>query len=346
MTLAQRIKLITFIVVVALLITVTCVSATWVYAETPLEPETTLIEIQVFPWEGSEILPDDVVGENHKVLINNILNGVMTDSNGKTVEIGINNPDSEISNQIEDRISKRKYTFGSMDYYDSDEMNAIFGLDAADLTFMMYSPQNNTSVKYLYTTSCDLGEAGLLWWGNAKYPTGERIYPIYRTRLEYVEQHDEKGKSYYEWVAVKTVLGSAESSYYDNDTFGSAVSKNPAFNPTTFAPVNTEDCESGETAIAMGKTINNAIYIPLGAVVNEVVYSTDVTYFKYTASTSGTIKITPGVKREYLSIKVYSDSALSNLVASAVGKELSFNASARTYYIVATGDMDLSFTIK
>jgi hypothetical protein len=342
----KSIKIVTLIIVVALLFTIAGVSAAWLYADTPPDPVDTLLEFEVFPWTGSEILPDDVVGQNHKVLINNILNGTMEDSNGKTVEIGLNNPDSEISSQIDDRISKRKYTFGSMDYYDSEEMNAIFGLDAANLTFMVYSPQNDTNVKYLYTTSCDLGEAGYLWWGNAKYPIGERVYPIYRTRLELQDTVDENGKATQVWVAVKTVLGSAESAYYDNDTFGSTISKNPAFDPTTFAPVNSEDCESGETAIDMGSSVSTAIYIPLNAVVDEDAYSTDKTYFKYTASSSGVLRFTPTAESDDLTISVYSDAQLKTLVASGTGKEISFNASARTYYIVATGDMNVNFTIQ
>ncbi len=342
----NRIKNVTLILAVALILAVTGVSATWIYAVRSPDRVEASVEVQLFPWEGSEILPDDVVGENHKALIDNIINGTMTDSNGKIVEIGLNNPDSQISQQIDDRISKRKYTFGSMDFYDSEEMHAIFGLEAANLTFMVYSPQNNTNVKYLYTTNCDLGEAGYLWWGNAKYPTGERIYPIYKTRLEYQTSTGSNGKPTKEWVAVKTVLGSAKSAYYDNDTFGSAISKNPAFDPTTFAPVNAEDCESGETAIPMGKTTDNAIYIPLGATVDETAYSTDKTYFKYTASSNGTVKITFTEKSKYLTVSVYSNKALTNLVATGTGQDFTFNTSSTTYYIVATGDMEVNFKIQ
>ena len=104
---------------VALLFSITGVFAAWIYAVRSPDSITTTVEVQLFPWEGSEILPDDVVGENHKVLIDNIINGTMIDSNGKLVEIGLNNPDSQISEQIADRTSKRKYTFGSMDFYDS-----------------------------------------------------------------------------------------------------------------------------------------------------------------------------------------------------------------------------------
>ena len=346
MSVFKSIKTVTLIIVVALLFSITGVFAAWIYAEEAPDPKEVTIQFQLFPWDGSEILPDDVVGENHKVLIDNIVNGTMTDSNGKLVEIGLNNPDSQLSEQIDDRLSKRKYTFGSMDFYDSEEMHAIFGLEAANLTFMVYSPQNNTNVKYLYTTSCDLGEAGLLWWGNAKYPTGERVYPIYRTRIEYQTSVDSKGKTVQEWVAVKTILGSAKSAYYDNDTFGSAISKNPAFDPTTFAPMNSEDGESGETAVEMGKTINNAIYIPLDTVVDETAYSTDKTYFKYTASSSGTVRIIPLEKDGNLTISVYSNTGLTNLVASGTGKEFSFSCSSGTYYIVATGDMDVNFKIQ
>lgn len=316
------------------------------YTATTSESLQSILNFYFGLWEGSEILPDDVVGFNHKVLIENIVNGTMTDSNGNLVEIGLNNPDSQLSEQINDRISKRKYTFGSMDFYDSEEMHAIFGLEAANLTFLVYSPENDTNVKYLYTTSCDLGESGLLWWGNAKYPTGERVYPIYRTRLEYQEKVDEKGEKVQEWVAVKTILGSAKSAYYDNDAFGSAISKNPAFDPTTFAPCKAEDCESGETAIDMGSSVSTAIYIPLGTTVDEVANSTDKTYFKYQSLSNGTVTISPTDKSELLTISVYSDASLESLIVSETGKDVSFNASEITYYIVATGDSEINFTIK
>ena len=172
-------------------------------------------------------------------------------------------------------------------------------------------------------------------------------YPIYRTKLVYKEVGvDENNNSIYNWVAEKTVLGSAKSAYYDNDTFGSAAVQNPAFDPVSFAPISAEDCESGESPITMGDSMNSAIYIPLGTTVDEVANSADKTYFKYQALSSGTVKITPTEKSEFLTISVYSDESLKELVATGTGAQISFDASEMTYYIVATGDTEVNFTIQ
>lgn len=337
----KRISLV--IAMFVLILSVVGVSASWIYAVKPIEPVVEKIEIDIFPWEGSDILPDDVIGQNHSALIANMLNGTMTDSNGNQINIGINNPNSELSTQIDNRLDRNKYTFGSMDVWDSEQMNSIFGLEAAELTFMIYSPRDNTSVKYLYTTGCDLGETGTLWWSNENYPIGERIYPIYRTRLELEEYAD--GST--EWIAVKTVLGSANSAFYDNDYFGSSISKNPAFDPLTFAPYYSEDCESGETAIAVGSTVSNAIYTYSGQSVSVGKNSADeTTYFKFPVSSAGTATITRGENSTHLLLEVYSDVGLNNLVATNQGNTLSFSAQRNTtYYIKATGDVTVEFVI-
>lgn len=289
-------------------------------------------------WDGSEILPDDVVGENHKVLIENILGS----------DVGLNNENSSLSNKVNNRIDNGKYTFGSMDTWDNAEMKQIFGLDAKNLSFIIYSPPEDTSVKYLYTTNCDLGEESYIFQANKNnYPIGERIYPIYRTKLVYkVVDVDENNTPVYDWVGEKTVLGSAKSEFYDNNFAGSAIVKSPAFDPTTFMPTRAEDCEEGEECISPGKSIENAIFIPLGTTVDEVAYSTDKTYFKYQAQANRTVTITPTEKSELLTISVYSDESLTTLVVSDTGKQISFNTKATTYYIVATGDTEVNFTIQ
>ena len=96
----------------------------------------------------------------------------------------------------------------------------------------------------------------------------------------------------------------------------------------------------------MGKSIENAIYIPLGTTVDEVAYSTDKTYFKYQAQANRTVTITPTENSELLTISVYSDESLTTIVVSDTGKQISFNTYETTYYIVATGDTEVNFTIQ
>ena len=308
------------------------------YTPTTAESLHSILNFYFGFWDGSEILPDDVVGENHKALIENILRN----------DIGLNNETSSLSNKINNRIGNEKYTFGSMDTWDDAEMKQIFGLDAKDLSFMIYSPPEDTSVKYLYTTSCDLGkESYILQSGGNNYPISERIYPIYRTKLVYkVVDVDENNKPVSDWVGEKSVLGSAKSAFYDNNIAGSFFVRNPAFDPTTFMPTREEDCEEGEECISLGKSIENAIYIPLGTTVDEVAYSTDKTYFKYQAQANRTVTITPTENSELLTISVYSDESLTTIVVSDTGKQISFNTYETTYYIVATGDTEVNFTIQ
>ena len=325
------------------------------YKATTSESLQSILNFRFELWDGSEILPDDVVGFNHKVLIENILNGTMVDENGNEVKIGMNNPDSELNKQIDDRMTidgwwdTARYTFGSMDVRDNQEMSNLFGLDASQLSFMIYMPEDEENIRYLYTTSVYLGESGWVLGNDAKptCPIDERIYPIYRTKLVYKEvEVDENNNHVYEWVAEKTVLGSAKSAYYENDTLGALAVQNPAFDPLSFAPILGEDCESGESPITMGDSMNSAIYIPLGTTVDEVANSTDKTYFKYQALSSGMVKITPTEKSEFLTISVYSNESLTELVVSGTGAQISFDASEMTYYIVATGDTEVNFTIQ
>ena len=336
------VKITTVIIAVVLLLIMGGVAAAWIYPTTDITSQNLTIYPHAFPWEGSEILPDGIEGENHSVLINNIINGVMTE-NGKEVGIGLNDPDSELNEQLASREKRNKYTFGSMDAWDSSQMNSLFGLDAAELAFMIYSPKDNDNLKYIYTASNDLGSSG--WFsGNPNYPIGERIYPIYRTRVEY--KLTESGN--YEWVAVKTVIGSAQSKYYDNDYFGSGVVKNPAFDPLSFAPLNATDCESGETAIAMGADTTNAIYVYNGrTVILNVASNGTTTFFKYTAKSNGTAKIIVNDHIDSINAKVYSNSALSSEVSTIHdGNSYSFNVrSNTTYYISITGNQELNFML-
>ncbi len=337
------VKTIIILTVVIFILTIGGVAASWSYATHPIDDVKMIIYPHAFPWEGSEILPDGIEGENHNLLINNLLNGTMTDSRGNEVGIGLNTPNSELNQQLDERENRNKYTFGSMDAWDTDQMHSLFGLDASKLAFMIYSPPNNENLKYLYTTNGDLGDSG--WFsGSPNYPLGERIYPIYRTRLEY--QLNSNGE--YEWVAVKTVIGSAKSQYYDNNIFGSGVVKTPAFDPLSFAPLHSSDCESGETAINMGSSASNAIYVYSGRqVILNVASDNTITYFKYAASSGGTATININQDSNKIIPKVYSNANLTNSVAlNANGNIYRFSTTRNTtYYFTITGSQNLDFTL-
>lgn len=338
----RSIKMTTIIIALVLLLTIGGVAAAWVYPTNDVTKQALTLYPHAFPWEGSDVLPDGIAGENHTLLINNILNGVMV-QNGVETSIGLNNPNSELNEQIEQRENRNKLTFGSMDAWDSAQMHSLFGLDAAELAFMIYSPKNNDNLKYLYTTSNDLGSSG--WFsGNPNYPIGQRIYPIYRTRLEYV-LNDEGA---YEWVAVNTVIGSAESQYYDNNIFGSGLVKNPAFDPLTFAPLNTKDCETNEEAVAMGATTQNAIYLYNGKTfILTVASHSTTTFFKYTATSNGTAQLMINKHIDSIVPKVYDSATLSNEVAlTKDGNTYSFAVKNNTtYYISITGNQELNFML-
>lgn len=345
----------TVIIIIVFLFCITGVYATWSYSTGPVIPKSANVDIQFFPWEGEEILPEDEIGYNHRQLIENILNGTMI-SGGQTVKIGMNNPDSALSQEIDDRITSNgfwdpaRYTFGSMDARDNSEMSNLFGLAASQLSFMIYMPKNDKNVRYLYTTGVYLGESGwLLSSAKPTYAIGERIYPIYRTKIVYKEVGvDDNNKPVYEWVAEKTVLGSAESSYYENDTFGSGVVQNPAFEPTTFKPISSIDCEPGESAVVLGTNTSNAIWTYVGqSLSGQIDDVTTIIYFRIKATSNSTITITPATNAYGIVIKVYSDSALRNLVSTTNETgTTTFSASNNTvYYYTVSGTQNVSFTI-
>jgi len=349
----SSLKILTIIIGLVAIIATGGVFATWHYSQGSLKSITTNLTITTSPWEGSEILPDDLVGQNHRQLIENILNGKMTDNKGKEIGIGLNAPNSELNQQLDSRENRNKTTFGSMDAWDSAQMNSLFGLEAAKLSFMLEFNENEPNVKYLYTTGVYLGTSGnILGWPkpNPTFEIGEIIYPIYRTKLIYKNiGKDNKGKDVYEWVAEQTVLGSAKSAYYDNDYLGSFAVKNPAFDVTTFAPINQEDCESGETARPLGNSVSNAIALYVGETVMEYPKDTQtVIYFTLTPENAGTVTITSTESSGAYNMTIYSDSQLENAIASTTyGQTLTFDAiGGATYYIKAYGNIVISFKIE
>ena len=93
-------RFISVLCLLILLVSVGGVFADWRFSTDPPQAvrHEFLMGINEFSWEGSDILPDDVQGEDHAWLIGNLINGT---KNGKV--IGLDNPDSDLNDYIQDR---------------------------------------------------------------------------------------------------------------------------------------------------------------------------------------------------------------------------------------------------
>ncbi len=156
-------------------------------------------------WEGADILPNEE-GESHVTLINNLING--TDSTG--ADVGLNNPQSAISQNLENRLNGGLWgLFNESDYYGSMDgtildqnidMEGVFNTDTLGLSFIVQVIDDLTY--YIFTTNVDLGKSGA-----PNIALGERIYPIYRSVI--VRENTSS-----DFVVTSTDVGSAPSSYY------------------------------------------------------------------------------------------------------------------------------------
>lgn len=302
------------------------VSASWKYAEGDYKnvEQDLSVEIENFVWAGSEVLPDDVQGEDHHSLIAAIVHG----------QNGLNTPNSALNQQITARKdSWRSWdTFGSMDWRDEAEMNDLFNLETDGLSFMLYFPDDQPNKQYLFTTSVDLGEPG--WFSAApNIPIGEYVYVVYRTELTW---DDTLG----EWVEEQTEVGYAKSAYYNNDLLGSVARKCPAFDATSW------------TAGKLGTTRATSIYAYVGETTTAYVDSaTEVAYYDLTNGTAGTRSVTSTNLDCSITImdKNGKTLATSQIVTAGDGSKsvsVSWSASANTlYYIAVSGDTSMTFTI-
>lgn len=202
----------------------------WYYSTAPADPQYHQVPIEIgdFLWDGSGDLPtDDIVGENHVSLIDNIINHP---------EHGLNASNSYLNKQIDNRkdggIGWRdgRDTLGSMAVTQSSELNEIFGLSASSLHFLIQFVGNNEY--YLFTTGVYLGERGAVGIfgnntqsGKPATPLGQPIHPIYKTVVQKID-----GK----WTAVSTVEGYALSDWYDESRSSANATQIPSFDPHTF----------------------------------------------------------------------------------------------------------------
>lgn len=177
--------------------------------------------LDVFPWDGSDVLPDDDQdGVNHGVLIEAILNGTY-DGQG----IGLNQPNSYLNNEIHDRSNSFLWfgsdTLGSMDFWESNDINKYFNTRTQNVSFVLHFPDGVDDTYYLYTLDVELADSD----GNPVTPIGQNISPVYRTVL----QKNSEGV----WEAISTETGYAKSAYYDNRITGSYL-RYPSIDPDSW----------------------------------------------------------------------------------------------------------------
>lgn len=334
--------LILFIVVIIALSTAG-VYATWQYATIHSDAieEVFSVGLNEFKWTGSEDLPSDTQGEDHAWLITNLVAG--TDDSGSV--IGLNNPNSEINEYIDDRLAggwgwKRDY-FGSMAVTGGSYMEQIFGTEAEGLSFIIRVISDYEY--HIFTTSIDLGERGSANWlgtsnskpGDPNVPIGQYIYAIYRTVLTRTSTREE-------WSIVETKRGKALSDWYDENRSNANVTQIPSFDATTWV-----EAEMGGAA-----NTEQAIWTFVGD--SPTAYATDdmpVVYYRITPETAGARTIL--TYNSKCTIKIYDKNANQIAVSSkgsdASGTEtvsVTFTASANTlYYISITGDSSMNFTV-
>lgn len=307
------------------LVTTAGVSATWLYAEyeTTEQVITTEVSLKPFYWEGSTETQGGQ-GEDHKYLLDNIIED-------------LNSNDSYLEDQILDRQSSGIFgwygwdTFGSMDVRDEAQIKDLFGLEAEGLNFLIYFPKNNKNIRYVFTTSVDMGTPGT---GNnyvMNIAEGKMVYSVYRTTLELIDGN---------WVGVVTELGAAPSKFYDNDWLGSLVVKCPSFDPTKWV------------AGKQGTSTSNAIYAYVGLSTTAYVDSeTEASYYVLTSSASGTRTVTTYNANVHLTVT-------SNNSSVSVKKTTNVDAEGKTYYVFTysvtnnrtyymcfSGDKAMTFTL-
>lgn len=319
-------KIISIVIGFLVILSIGGVYATWRYSQGVCIDSYENLKIDVFPWEGSSILPkDDQIGENHKTLIENILNGTTTDANGNIIELGLNSPDSYINTEIESRSNGSWWatsdTLGSMDYWESAEIDNYFNTSTENLSFVLYFPDGVADTYYLFTTGVDLEYNGS---PNIEY--GENVYPIYRTVLS----KNTEGV----WKAIETKLGYAQSAWYDNRITGGFL-QTPSFDPSSWT--------EGE----LGHTPDTAIWTYRGQ--STTAYPADATspvYYKIQPESATTYTVYTTNPSAQIFVLDENQNEVDVTDGSQGGNTITFTAKANTlYYFKLVGDISVSFSI-
>ena len=281
----------------------------------------------VMPWEGADELPNQSeYGNNHKILIENVLSGTYVSGNS-TQNIGLNTPNSYLVQEIQSRknISYRDADqLGSMDLWQSDRINEFFNLSTSsnEVEFILKFPDGSDDTYYLYSTSVNLGDG----W-TPEIPVGTYIYPVYKTTL----QRNSAGV----WEAISTEVGRAKSARYSNPYTGLALGN--AFDTSSW--------EKGK----FGTSFDNAIYTKLNySMPVETHEESTETYYYYDSSSTTNVSVTVENSTKAV-VYVYNNNG--NLVTtlnntSQGSQKVTFKPSRNTrYYVKVTGDVYCTFTI-
>ena len=301
--------------------------AEWKYSEAISADIDIDIKVMVLPWEGADELPNQSeYGNNHRMLIENILNGTYV-SSGQTQGIGLNTENSYLVSEIEKRkdISYRDANqLGSMDIWQSDRINEFFNLSEASnkVEFILKFPDGSDDTYYLYSTSLDLGDG----W-SPEIPVGTNIYPVYKTTI----QRNTDGV----WEATSTEVGYAKSARYNNPYTGLALGN--AFDTNSWV--------KGK----LGTGFDDAVYTKLNyAMPVETHSETAETFYYYDSSSTTNVSVTVQNSDKAV-VYVYDNNG--NLVSTrdntVQGSQIvTFKPSRNTrYYIKVTGDVYCTFTI-
>ena len=322
----QTLRFLTMAVALLFVISIGGTWATWYYARGNCADVYVNLPLDIFPWQGSDILPEeDQVGQNHRTLIDAILNGTLTDSSGNTTYLGLNYPQSYLNTEIESRSEGSWWatsnTLGSMDFWEKADIDKYFNTSNENLSFVIYFPDGVSDTYYLYTTGVELSS------GNQ--PTiaiGESIYPIYRTVL--------KKNTEGIWEATETAVGHAQSDWYDNRITGSLL-RYPSFDPATW--------QEGE----LGGTAATAIwtYVGQSGTAYAAAAATPVYYrLKPTQTASRTVYSSD--ERAQLVVLDANQQQVAVTDGAQGTNRVVFTAQANTvYYIRMAGDTSIPFSV-
>ena len=325
-------RVVSILCFMALLLSVTGVYGVWHYTQAEnVNQITEEFPVRGFPWEGSEILPGGT-GNNHALLIQALVNS----------ENGLNTAGSALNESINDRWTSSSFwdpsknTVGSMAMWDGGELDALFGAQTENLEFLLYFVDENKDkvIDYYYVFTVGLrfaDEPRNQWdlWGEPYIPYGQKIYPIYRTKVE----KNAKGQ----WEATETDLGRAPSAKYDAGTVLGGWTDIPSFNPD---PNQWETITESST---MGKSKADPIWTYAG-LENTVttVSSETVVYYAISPQSSGTYTLTsaqPGCRFTVIN-------ASSGVTAVSGPSGTTWNATSGTvYYIAVSGATSITFTV-
>jgi hypothetical protein len=221
-------------------------------------------------------------------------------------------------------------------------LDAMFGSEAANLEFLIKFIDENGDGQidyyYIYTVGLRFSDSDPQYglWGSPNIPYGNKIYPIYRTKIV-KDQYDQ-------WAAESSALGFANSALYDASSSLGFIASIPSFDEDTWKPVNADGTnmpgQSMDDPLWTYADLENSI---------EVGTKTTVVYYAFSPLATNTYTVTAAEGSDCRFV-VY-DGNQNEIARSGSGDtSVSFNGAysnnnRRTYYIAVSGDTELTFTV-